>query len=378
MFHLSDDSKLVFKNPNNLFAKPNPPPSVLRQGQLPDELIYRISFYLSYEDIKNLCLSDENLSLRLWKSDKFWALKYQYDFEETAPYTFNEMNQIYRHSHNIVKIGHYPSSPNRVKFKFICENNLAIGIDNFLYKISGYNCNSTKLTDFRIKKAITSHSYGNMILIIVIDLQNRLRVMSYVMESLYINKINDIIVKDVFANKHKIWLLDMDNNLKFIEKYKSYEINDELIDFKVKKVSVSDDHILVIDMDDNVWSRGKNKYGQLGLGHYRDIETFEQIKNIKAKDIIANDYCSFIIGLDNKLYGFGSCTTYYQLGSRPKKIKVNKHSFKAKYVYCQKTKVMAIDLHNYLWILGHEPQIYTFHDGPNKVRSFVEDTILTY
>lgn len=378
MFHLSNNSKIVFRNPNNLFAKTNPPASKLRLGQLPDELIHRISFYLCYEDIMNLGLSDDNLSLRLWKSDKFWALKYKYDFEETAPYTFNEMNQIYRHSHNIVKIGHYPSSPKRGKFKSICENNLAIGIDDFLYKINSYSKNSTKLIDFRIKKAITSHSYGNMILIIAIDLEDRLRVMSYVMESLSVIKINDIMVKDVFANKHKIWLLDIDDNLKFIEKYKSYVINDEVIDFKVKQISVSDDHILVIDMDNNVWSRGKNKYGQLGLGHYRDTDMFEQIKNIKAKDVVAYDFCSFIIGLNNKLYGFGSCSAYHQLGSQPTKIKVNKQSFKAKYVYCQKTQVMAIDLNNYLWRLGHDPQIYTFHDGPNKVRSFIEGTILTY
>ena len=52
---------------------------------------------------------------------------------------------------------------------------------------------------------------------------------------------------------------------------------------------------MVIDLNDNVWTFGRNRYGQLGLGDQENRSRPEQIIGLKVKVISAGGYHTVVI-----------------------------------------------------------------------------------
>ena len=69
-----------------------------------------------------------------------------------------------------------------------------------------------------------------------------------------------------------------------------------------------DKSVLFVTNDDRVFGFGKNNYGQLGLGHKRDVTSPMEIPQLKDKGIVRfYTGLTFVLALSslNKLYSWG-------------------------------------------------------------------------
>jgi len=97
------------------------------------------------------------------------------------------------------------------------------------------------------------------------------------------------------------------------------------ISFTPKMIRCGKSHTLILDTDGNVWSCGANRYGQLGYSNSDDgtsfgkksmVSTLTKIDYFNNKDIVSiacNDYASYCLASDGKLYSFGD-NYYGELG----------------------------------------------------------------
>ena len=75
---------------------------------------------------------------------------------------------------------------------------------------------------------------------------------------------------------------------------------------EIKQVAIGTESMLVLTNDGDIYARGKNDYGQLGLGHRNDVSEFTKIEGIpKFKYITANGVYSGGISVDGYIYLWG-------------------------------------------------------------------------
>ncbi len=74
----------------------------------------------------------------------------------------------------------------------------------------------------------------------------------------------------------------------------------------IKQISCGFGFTLLLDNDGKVYSSGRNNYGQLGLGHFNDTNTFEQVPSLNNIIQIDSGY-AHSLALDNNgnVYSFG-------------------------------------------------------------------------
>lgn len=76
------------------------------------------------------------------------------------------------------------------------------------------------------------------------------------------------------------------------------------IDFKF--VSFHETHVATIDEDGNIWTRGTNKYGQLGLGDTQDRKKFNKvISEVNFVSVCCGPYFTVAIDENNDIWSCG-------------------------------------------------------------------------
>ena len=84
----------------------------------------------------------------------------------------------------------------------------------------------------------------------------------------------------------------------------------------VKQVACGDNHTFILKNDGSIWGCGDNLYGQLGLSHTNDMNTFTKVGtniNNDVKQVACGVYYTFILKNDGSIWACGR-NNYGQLG----------------------------------------------------------------
>ena len=110
-------------------------------------------------------------------------------------------------------------------------------------------------------------------------------------------------VKNVSGDSYRILLIDDYNELWLCD-----IINGQnLIDLEIKaKHVVTLGHCMIIDENDDLWAFGRNYYGQLGLGHFIDVDQPIRVNlNFKVKNVVCGEQFTILLDQDDNLWGCG-------------------------------------------------------------------------
>jgi len=80
----------------------------------------------------------------------------------------------------------------------------------------------------------------------------------------------------------------------------------QIINPNVKETILGYKHKTILTNQDELYSCGINNYGQLGLGNYKDSETYQKIQIPTVRKFIRKHDCSFAITYTNELYVWGN------------------------------------------------------------------------
>lgn len=131
---------------------------------------------------------------------------------------------------------------------------------------------------------------------------------------------------------------------------------------KAKSVSCGEDHTIIIDENDEVYSFGYNGRGQLGLGHFNNMNTPTKImienEPFKAKHIYCGGHHTIMIDKNDEVYSFGF-NEFGQLGlghfdniNIPTKILINGNPFRIKHGSCGGYHTVLVDKNNQVYSFG--------------------------
>jgi hypothetical protein len=133
-----------------------------------------------------------------------------------------------------------------------------------------------------------------------------------------------------------------------------YTVLTQIPYIKAKNI-VSGYHSFIIDLDDNIWGFGENYYGQLGLGDQNNRNAPVQIPNIKAKSVACESQHSILIDLDDNVWSFGS-NEYGQLGlgdENNRNTPTQIPNIKALAVACGTLNTLILDINHNVWSFGN-------------------------
>eukprot|EP01084_Bolivina_argentea_P004930 9331_1 len=128
----------------------------------------------------------------------------------------------------------------------------------------------------------------------------------------------ELILYAIGSNECGQQAIELSTHVKKITKAQTF-------DKKVKNVISGDRCVYLWFYDGTYTCCGNNTQGQLGIGHYNNVNTFiHTTNNIKIKEIYSAPYSchSFCISQENKLYATGN-NSLYQFGM---KTHLNRHN----------------------------------------------------
>jgi len=88
---------------------------------------------------------------------------------------------------------------------------------------------------------------------------------------------------------------------------------------KVQSVFATDDHSFVLTTQGALYASGNDDFGQLGLGHEKDVDHWTHVelpKGVTVQSVVVGAYRSFILTTEGKLYAYGA-NKYSKLGFGP-------------------------------------------------------------
>lgn len=377
----------------------------LRLRDLNLDVLYRSLYPLSYQDVKNTCLSDPELDKNVCQEDKFWLNKIKYEFDEFLDPLPLEVEKAYINYRTLWSMGlnieqfetdvksvATPTNLNVEKVRKVsCGRKHMIYMD-VNYQLWGYGTNyygqlgsfdgvgelnyllwKRKIkTDFLVIDFVCFQD--NTILLddngsvwSLGEFNNEvLNVLSFVPALISI----PTKVKRIACGYLHIMAVDENGDLWGIGYNDSYEVGvKEIVDvniavridlpIKVKLLACGHKHTIITDQEDNVWTFGSNKFGQLGIGPTYPYQLPTKL-DIKAKFIACGRDYAMLIDLEDNLYGFG-LNNVGQLGFEygisqsythefySSRVDINK---KVKYVTCGDNHTLIIDEDDKLWGCG--------------------------
>ena len=86
-----------------------------------------------------------------------------------------------------------------------------------------------------------------------------------------------------------------------------------MIETDVSRISVGSVHTLIVKKDGSLWGTGRNEFGELGLGHNDQVNSFTEILTSDVGEISAGGHHSLIVKTDGSLWATGN-NSFGQLG----------------------------------------------------------------
>lgn len=174
--------------------------------------------------------------------------------------------------------------------------------------------------------------------------------------------------ENIYYENVKLFLFGL-FNITSNESFQNNFINPKI---SIKLLSVGNQHVLLLSNYNNAYSFGKNSFGQLGLGHYEDVDKISRIEYLKKNKVtyISSGYAFSTLICEGFLYSCGAGENgRLSLGSEDNyniftkcKINTNKET-KFKIVKLGSTHQVALCELNYLWSVGKKE-----YHGNNKYK----------
>ena len=236
---------------------------------LPNEILYHISDYLSSKDIKNTLLSDDTIKERLNNDDFFIYKRLIHDFGNEFPYIKGYIQEIDMNHGKLLYLGQQTKKILKYKAKSLSARGgrLAfISFDNSI-RIVKSNIETSMLSEYAFKLISVAQWY-----VIAVDLND------------YILKIKRKSGPPIGRN-----VKDRQDIIKIGQVLNS------------KQIACGDDHTLIVDSDNNLWGFGNNRRHQLfGLSRIVSDPTKIDLP-FKVKFVACGSTSNMLIDIDDNL-----------------------------------------------------------------------------
>lgn len=111
--------------------------------------------------------------------------------------------------------------------------------------------------------------------------------------------------RQLYLNSFNVWVIGENIYSKLGVLHNKLTKFTQIPKFKAIQIASSDCHTIALDLNNNIHVWGGNEYGELGLGDKIDRQQPTLLPNIKCKFATCGLNVSFVIDLDDNLWGFG-------------------------------------------------------------------------
>jgi alpha-tubulin suppressor-like RCC1 family protein len=278
-------------------------------SSLPPELILEIALSLTLEEIQNLCMTSNKFNHAICENEYFWRRKYLQDYREEPSFEVESWKDLYL-GYNVYAFG----------WNDFGELGLGDRQDRIV---------PTLIPNIKAQQVAAEGRHS-----LILDFEGNV----YAFGENYFGELGlgdrvdrfaptlipNIKAQQVVVGRKYSMILDFNGNVYAFGINNSGQLGlgdtfnrvvpTMIPNIKAQQIAAGGDHSFILNLEENgsdpssgrVFAFGDNFYGELGLGDRLNRFVPTLIPNLRARQVTAGDYHSFILDPKGTVYAFGS------------------------------------------------------------------------